>query len=65
MLNRTTDGTPFTVSGDDSDPAVVLIHGLGLDHTTWDGHHAALAERYRVIRYDLFGHGQSALPVAR
>jgi len=41
---------------------VVLVHGLGLDTRMWDGQFDVLAERYRVIRYDLRGFGKSALP---
>jgi pimeloyl-ACP methyl ester carboxylesterase len=39
---------------------VVLIHGVGLDLGMWDAQAAALASRYRVIRYDMIGHGGSA-----
>jgi pimeloyl-ACP methyl ester carboxylesterase len=41
---------------------VVLIHGVGLDATIWEAQAAALAERYRVVAYDMLGHGQSACP---
>ena len=41
---------------------IVLVHGLGLDRSTWDGHLVALTARHRVIRYDLFGHGESSNP---
>lgn len=55
------DGTAYDLSGPEGAPAVVLIHGLGLNREiTWDGLWPALAGRYRVLRYDLPGHGQSA-----
>ena len=38
---------------------LVLVHGFRHDRRTWDGHFQALAEHYRVIRYDLAGHGLS------
>jgi 3-oxoadipate enol-lactonase len=41
---------------------VVLVHGLGLDTRMWDGQVDPLADRYRVIRYDVRGFGKSALP---
>ncbi len=41
---------------------VVLIHGFSLDRRMWDPHVATLAERYRVVRYDLRGHGLSEAP---
>jgi 3-oxoadipate enol-lactonase len=40
-------------------PAVVLIHGFGLDMRMWDPQAGGLAERYRVIRYDCRGFGAS------
>lgn len=43
-------------------PAVILIHGFTLDTRMWDDQFAALAQRFRVIRYDLRGFGRSAPP---
>ncbi len=45
-------------------PALLLLHGLACDHTTWDPVIARLAERYTVIAPDLLGHGASAKPRA-
>jgi pimeloyl-ACP methyl ester carboxylesterase len=42
-----------------SGPAVVLLHAGGLDHTMWDPQVDALARSYRVIRFDVRGHGRS------
>ncbi len=39
---------------------VVLIHGLTLDLRQWDTQMDALAEHYKVIRYDVVGHGKSS-----
>lgn len=47
-----------------SGPAVLLLHGLGCDHTTWDPVIGRLAEHYTVIAPDLLGHGQSDKPRA-
>ena len=47
-----------------SGPAVLLLHGLGCDHTTWSPVIDTLAKRYTVIAPDLLGHGQSAKPRA-
>jgi pimeloyl-ACP methyl ester carboxylesterase len=41
---------------------LVLIHGFSLDHRMWDDQFEAFAQAYRVVRYDLRGFGQSALP---
>jgi pimeloyl-ACP methyl ester carboxylesterase len=38
---------------------VVLIHGLGLSRRLWDAHLAAFSG-FCVLRYDLYGHGESA-----
>jgi len=45
-------------------PALLLLHGLGCDHTTWSPVIAKLAKKYTVIAPDLLGHGQSAKPRA-
>jgi 3-oxoadipate enol-lactonase len=41
---------------------VVLLHGFTLDTRMWDDQFALFAGRFQVIRYDLGGFGQSALP---
>ena len=41
---------------------IVLVHGFGSDCRVWDGQVEVFARRYRVIRYDIRGHGKSALP---
>ena len=43
---------------------VVLIHGFSLDRRMWEPQIAPLEKRFRVIRYDLRGHGKSAAPDA-
>src|SRR5690242_6751230 len=45
-------------------PALLLLHGLGCDHTTWEPVLRSLAKKYTVIAPDLLGHGQSAKPRA-
>jgi (E)-2-((N-methylformamido)methylene)succinate hydrolase len=40
-------------------PSVVLIHGVGLDHTMWNWVLPGLGDR-RVVTYDLLGHGSGA-----
>ena len=45
-------------------PALLLLHGLGCDHTTWSPVIDRLAEHYTVIAPDLLGHGLSDKPRA-
>ena len=47
-----------------SGPALLLLHGLGCDHTTWQPVIQALSRRYTVIAPDLLGHGRSDKPRA-
>jgi pimeloyl-[acyl-carrier protein] methyl ester esterase len=42
-----------------SGPALVLLHGWGLNVRVWDGLAAALCDRFRIITVDLPGHGRS------
>ena len=39
----------------------ILIHGHLLDRTSWDDQFAVFAQRYRVVRYDQRGFGDSGL----
>lgn len=41
------------------DVPIILIHGLSLDHTMWNPQIDALKDKFRVIAYDVRGHGQS------
>ncbi len=52
----------FRIAG--SGPAILLIHGIGDNSTTWNGIQAKLAQRFTVIAPDLLGHGQSDKPRA-
>ncbi|UUZ58609.1 alpha/beta hydrolase [Nocardioides sp. B-3] len=47
-----------------SGPALLLLHGLGCDHSTWAPIIESLAGRYTVIAPDLLGHGASDKPRA-
>jgi (E)-2-((N-methylformamido)methylene)succinate hydrolase len=45
-----------------SGESVTLVHGVGSNLESWDNVVPALAARFRVLRYDLRGHGQSGKP---
>lgn len=61
VLQRPTASIAYRGSGEGS-PAVVFIHGAGLDHTMFDDQADALvAASARVVRWDLRAHGQSTL----
>jgi (E)-2-((N-methylformamido)methylene)succinate hydrolase len=55
-------GTSYDLTGPSGAPVLVLVHGLGLTRATWDAFVPVFAQDYRVLSYDLYGHGQSALP---
>jgi 3-oxoadipate enol-lactonase len=50
------------VTGRPDAPVVVLSNSLGSTHTMWDPQADALAEHFRVVRYDTRGHGGSPVP---
>ncbi len=50
----------YTVEGEG--PWVVMSHSLACNLSMWDEQAAALSKRYRVLRYDLRGHGGTEAP---
>lgn len=49
----------YELSGPEGAPAVVLTHGGMLDHRSWLPQIRALSKTYRVLAWDLPGHGRS------
>ena len=43
-------------------PTVLFHHGLGACSACWDGWTPALVGRYRLVRFDMLGHGASPMP---
>jgi 3-oxoadipate enol-lactonase len=43
-------------------PALLLCHSLGTDHRMWESQIPAFTQHFRVVRYDLRGHGASPAP---
>lgn len=60
MIAQDNRGTRFEQVG--RGPNVVLVHGLGLNHEMWQWQIPRLTDRYRLLSYDLLGHGGSAHP---
>lgn len=56
-------GTAYDLTGPEGAPVVAMIHGLGLTRdATYREMIPILAQDFRVLSYDLCGHGQSAIP---
>ena len=55
-------GIAYRVDGQADGPAIVFSNSLGTDHRLWDRQMPAVAERFRVVRYEACGHGVSDLP---
>jgi 3-oxoadipate enol-lactonase/4-carboxymuconolactone decarboxylase len=52
----------YRLDGRDDRPVLVISHSLGQDHGMWDPQAAHLAAHFRVLRYDIRGHGASSAP---
>lgn len=52
----------YRLDGREDLPTLVLSHSLGLDHGMWDQQTLDLLPHMRVLRYDIRGHGASAVP---
>lgn len=51
----------YESSGPKEAPVVIFIHGVGMDHRTFEKQVEVLKDNYRVIVWDLPGHGRSTL----
>lgn len=49
----------YWLAGSADRPLVVFTHGGGMDHWMFEPQLAAVAERYRVLWWDMHGHGES------
>ncbi|MGF0225673.1 SDR family oxidoreductase [Dietzia natronolimnaea] len=63
----TTDGLSLAVAvtGPADAPTLVCIHGYPDNRSVWDGVTRELSDRYRVVRYDVRGAGDSEAPSSR
>jgi pimeloyl-ACP methyl ester carboxylesterase len=56
------NGVRLRVAETGSGPSLLLLHGLFMDHSTWDPLGDLLSREYRVVAPDLPGFGQSEKP---
>lgn len=52
--------THYALTGN-KDPLLVFSNSLGTDFSMWDPQMAELEQRFRILRYDTRGHGQSTV----
>ena len=53
----------YSDHGPDDAPAIIFIHGFPLNKSMWNMQVEALTDNYRVITYDIRGHGHSDLGI--
>ena len=51
----------YKESGPENAPAIIMIHGVGMNHITFDQQVRELSKKYRTLVWDLPGHGKSSL----
>lgn len=56
------DGVKIFYRDSGSGPLVILSHGYGATSGMWKGQAEALCDRYRIVSWDMRGHGQSDSP---
>lgn len=68
-INPATDSIASSVTPDEttyvedgSGPLVVFVHGVGMNLRVWSPQMSEFADSFRVVAYDLLGHGGSPLP---
>jgi 3-oxoadipate enol-lactonase/4-carboxymuconolactone decarboxylase len=52
----------YRLEGSDNRPVLVMSHSLGCDHGQWDLQTRDLLPYFRILRYDMRGHGASNVP---
>ncbi len=62
MAEERTPSPMLHARDEGSGPVLLLLHGLGGDHTVWNAQVRDLATTFRVIAPDLLGHGRSPAP---
>ena len=62
MAHLTRDGVRIYYEHYGQGPAVLLTHGYGATSQMWAGQIEAFKDRYRIIVWDMRGHGQTDYP---
>jgi 3-oxoadipate enol-lactonase len=52
----------YAISGLPDAPVLILSNSLGTNFSMWDGQAPAFEKQFRLLRYDMRGHGQSSAP---
>ena len=65
LLRRADTTCYYRLEGGDDRPALLLSHSLGQDHGMWDAQATDLSPYFRVLRYDIRGHGASPATAGR
>ena len=52
-------GVSYLLDGPEGAPVITFSHSLAASTAMWSPQAAAFAPRYRVLRYDVRGHGES------
>jgi 3-oxoadipate enol-lactonase len=58
-------GINYQIDGPERGPWLVFSNSLATSLSMWDDQAAALKDRFRVLRYDQRGHGESEAPAGR
>jgi 3-oxoadipate enol-lactonase len=52
----------YALTGDPSHPPLILSNSLGADLSMWDAQAPVFEKQFRLLRYDMRGHGKSSSP---
>lgn len=59
FVNASNSRIYYEMQGPESAPVLVLSNSLGTNLSLWDSQRSEFAREFRVLRYDMRGHGQS------
>src|SRR5687768_6783873 len=51
----------YRLEGPHDAPVLMLSHSLGQDHGMWDAQALELSAQFRILRYDIRGHGATTV----